>query len=116
LEKPAFRYDLVTIYLYNKKYELFLKKVSRGSADLSKGMYMLKRNNNAENNEYGAYLLRLWREGTNAPWRFSLQEASSGEKYGFSDLEQMNKFLRARMTGQANAPPGGDNKHLGHDP
>src|SRR5262245_37647844 len=38
------------------------------------------------------YLLRLWREATEAPWRLSLREASEGEPIGFADLDDLVIF------------------------
>jgi hypothetical protein len=47
---------------------------------------------------YVAYLLRLWqvRNGKEAHWRASLQEAYTGERHGFASLEALFEFLRAR--------------------
>jgi len=39
------------------------------------------------------YLLRLWREATEAPWRLSLRAASEGEPIGFADLDDLVIFL-----------------------
>jgi len=44
--------------------------------------------------EYHSYLLRLWQETPHAPWRASLQNAATGERRGFSDLESLFTFLR----------------------
>jgi hypothetical protein len=46
--------------------------------------------------EYHSYLLRLWQETPYAPWRASLQNASTGERRGFSDLESLFTFLRTQ--------------------
>ncbi len=43
---------------------------------------------------YHALLLRLWREGAEGAWRASLQDAGSGERLGFADLEQLFAYLR----------------------
>jgi Arc/MetJ-type ribon-helix-helix transcriptional regulator len=47
---------------------------------------------------YQAYLLRLWQErnGEETHWRASLQDAHSGERRAFGDLEALFEFLRAR--------------------
>ena len=51
---------------------------------------------------YGAYLLRYWqvrsdRPGQPSTWRFSLEEASMGERRGFRDLEALLAFLRGEL-------------------
>ena len=43
---------------------------------------------------YHAGLLRLWREGPGGAWRASLQDAESGERLGFADLERLFAYLR----------------------
>jgi hypothetical protein len=50
--------------------------------------------------DYEAYLLRLWRvhsEGKTA-WRASVENAHTGERKGFTNLEHLFDFLR-RQTG-----------------
>ncbi|MCA9994676.1 MAG: hypothetical protein KDE56_02945 [Anaerolineales bacterium] len=46
---------------------------------------------------YHAYLLRLWREHANAPWRVSLQSAETRERHHFADLTSLVDFLEAQM-------------------
>ena len=50
---------------------------------------------------YVAYLLRLWqvRNGENTHWRGSLQDAHTGERHGFANLQALFDFLRARTEG-----------------
>jgi len=48
--------------------------------------------------DYHAGLLRLWREGAGGAWRASLQDAESGQRLGFADLERLFAYLR-RLTG-----------------
>ena len=50
--------------------------------------------------DYHAGLLRLWREGAGGTWRASLQDAESGERIGFADLERLFAYLR-RLTEDA---------------
>ena len=50
--------------------------------------------------DYHAGLLRLWREGAAGAWRASLQDAESGERLGFADLERLFAYLR-RLTNEA---------------
>ena len=53
----------------------------------------------AEQRCYIAYLLRLWQEQRNAElvWRFSLEDAHTKERYGFSELELLFMFLRLKV-------------------
>ena len=50
--------------------------------------------------DYHAGLLRLWRERAGGAWRASLQDAESGERFGFADLERLFAYLR-RLTDDA---------------
>jgi hypothetical protein len=42
---------------------------------------------------YHAYLLRLWREDASAPWRASLQEAHAGQLVNFASVAQLIAFI-----------------------
>jgi aminoglycoside phosphotransferase (APT) family kinase protein len=42
-----------------------------------------------------AYLLRLWREGEDMPWRASLLVTETGARRAFGSLESLFAFLRA---------------------
>ena len=42
---------------------------------------------------YQSYLLRLWRENPNGPWRATLEEVASGKTYSFARLESLIEFL-----------------------
>ena len=44
--------------------------------------------------DYHAGLLRLWRERSGGVWRASLQDAESGERIGFADLERLFAYLQ----------------------
>ncbi len=46
---------------------------------------------NREN--YRAYLLRLWRDGEESPWRASLQDPRAGETFGFASVTQLIAFI-----------------------
>jgi len=48
--------------------------------------------------DYHAGLLRLWRVGAGGAWRVSLQDAESGERIGFADLDHLFAYLQ-RLTG-----------------
>lgn len=43
--------------------------------------------------EYMAYLLRLWRENQDGPWRALLENPNSEERIGFANLEDLIEFL-----------------------
>ena len=54
------------------------------------------------NPRYGAYLLRYWevrsdRPGQPSTWRFSLEEAGTGERRAFRDLEALLADLREEL-------------------
>lgn len=57
---------------------------------------------NMEQRYYVAYLLRLWRTGDGgAPaWRASLEDAHTGSRIGFADLQSLFDYLR-RQTEQS---------------
>lgn len=59
-----------------------------------------------EARRYRSYILRLWEVGTNGQtvWRASLQDAHTGDRLGFSGLEQLNDYLRHLTAGSQNAP------------
>ena len=46
--------------------------------------------------EYYAYLLRMWRTGSDGPWRASLEDAQTGERVGFGCLAEACSYLQAR--------------------
>ncbi len=47
---------------------------------------------------YLAYLLRLWRVGKEdeAAWRASLEDAHTGERQGFADLDALFDYVRSQ--------------------
>jgi hypothetical protein len=54
---------------------------------------------------YRAFMLRCWevrRSQADDPvtWRFSLEDAHTGQKYGFADLEALLEFLKNELTEQ----------------
>ena len=51
---------------------------------------------------YRSYLLTVWEERSEEPdtpsaWRFSLEEARTGKRRGFADLEALIAFLRTEL-------------------
>jgi hypothetical protein len=63
--------------------------------------------------DYHAGLLRLWREGACGAWRASLQDAESGERIGFADLERLFAYLR-RLTEDAKEQEPAGPHHVSH--
>lgn len=55
-----------------------------------------------ERHDYAAYVLRLWREPSEADnadvWRFSLENVRTGERRGFADLPGLLAFLQGQLT------------------
>jgi len=52
---------------------------------------------------YQVYILRLWRDGVQTPWRAALEHARTGERHAFAALADLYAFLDAE-TGTARAP------------
>ncbi|NKQ34249.1 MAG: hypothetical protein HF973_01390 [Chloroflexi bacterium] len=50
---------------------------------------------------YLSYLLRLWRDDEDAPWRAALEEPLTGTIHHFASLEQLYGYLEA----QGKRPP-----------
>ena len=50
------------------------------------------------NSHYHSYLLRLWRDHDNHPWRASLQCTATGEKLVFADVITLFAFLSDQLT------------------
>lgn len=48
---------------------------------------------------YAAFLLRLWREHDNAPWRATLQDPHTGERRSFGSLAHLVAYLE-EQTGE----------------
>ena len=58
--------------------------------------------NKQPNTQDRVYLLRIWKtksENENA-WRFSLEDAQTGTRRGFSDLSALTVFLEAQLIEQ----------------
>lgn len=59
---------------------------------------------------YLAYLLRLWRVGSEgeAVWRASLEDAHTGERKGFADLDALFDHVRSQTRAGLNLCSGGE--------
>ena len=51
------------------------------------------------NQNYSAYLLRLWRvkDNEHSSWRMSLEDSHTGARLGFANLRQLYFFLLRRI-------------------
>lgn len=52
-----------------------------------------------EKQRYHSYLLRLWKDGDNAPWRASLEDPHNGTQLNFAELKQLIVYLE-KETGE----------------
>jgi hypothetical protein len=50
---------------------------------------------------YLSYLLRLWRDHQQAPWRASLESTATGDARRFGDLDSMWTFLQTQLEPQS---------------
>lgn len=55
--------------------------------------------------QYQAYLLRLWRESPQGPWRIVLQQANGNQRFLFADLESLFAHLQRSIAAAADSPP-----------
>jgi hypothetical protein len=46
---------------------------------------------------YQVYLLRLWRNRTDAPWRATLENGENSTKHHFATLEELVPFLESNV-------------------
>ena len=49
---------------------------------------------------YRAYLVRLWQDSAEGPWRAMAREAESGEEHRFATIEQLFLFLHRQTQGR----------------
>lgn len=52
----------------------------------------------AHPNAYRSYLLRVWRDGAEGPWRASLEHVVTHERHLFASLERLCLYLFALET------------------
>jgi len=45
---------------------------------------------------YAAFLIRLWRDENEGPWRVSVYDPHNGERWNFASLRQFFHFLETR--------------------
>lgn len=46
---------------------------------------------------YYAYLLRVWRDGPDNPWRATLEDPHTGDVIGFATIEQLYDFIQSQV-------------------
>lgn len=56
----------------------------------------------ARSPDYQAYLLRLWREAADLPFRAMLEDPHTGQRQGFANLAQLVAFLQ-QLDGESQA-------------
>ena len=61
--------------------------------------------------EYMAYLLRLWRENDDRPWRALLENPNTKERFGFANLNELIEFLEDKTGVAIVLPPPEEVKH-----
>lgn len=54
---------------------------------------------------YQAFLVRLWRDDQQQPWRAELVSPHTGEAIRFATAEQMLGYMQEQMVGDTNPPP-----------
>ncbi len=58
---------------------------------------------------YWSYLLRVWRESAQDPWRAMLEDPHTGERLAFADAERLLAFLNQQFNvenpGETKPPP-----------
>jgi hypothetical protein len=57
---------------------------------------------------YQSYLLRLWRDGAQGPWRASLQSTATGHVRFFADTGEVWGFIQAQLTMEGEGPDAQD--------
>ena len=68
----------------------------------------------SEQSDYHAYLLRLWREGVQKPWRAELVSPHTGAKQHFADQGQLLTFL-AELTADTGVAATGPSTEQAND-
>lgn len=72
--------------------------VSRNTGIISKEMKQAK--NIRKPGEYQAYLIRLWRDSDQEPWRAMAKQVSTGREIHFDSPEKLFLFLHAQICGE----------------
>ncbi len=59
---------------------------------------------NSQQTDYHAYLLRLWREGQQMPWRAMVEDPHTGQKQNFASLSRLFAFLETQIDPSVELP------------
>lgn len=51
----------------------------------------------SQQTDYQAYLLRLWRDGQQTPWRAMVEDPHTGQKQSFASLPHLFAFLERQI-------------------
>jgi hypothetical protein len=54
----------------------------------------------ADTYQYRSYLIRLWQDGENAPWRASAKDVVTGQQHLFVSPEQLFSYLHKQTQQQ----------------
>jgi hypothetical protein len=54
---------------------------------------------------YQSYLLRLWKEAPDLPWRYQVRCVATGEEHRFSEFDQVLAFLQSVSGGESSGQP-----------
>ena len=54
----------------------------------------------ADTYQYQSYLIRLWQDGKDAPWRASAKDARTGQQYLFDSPEHLFSYLHKQTQKQ----------------
>ena len=54
--------------------------------------------------QYHSYLLRIWREDPQSPWRIQLEDPNSRELFGFQTMQKLMQFLEEKMPEMEESP------------
>ncbi|GAB4581706.1 MAG: hypothetical protein Fur0022_44560 [Anaerolineales bacterium] len=61
---------------------------------------------------YHSFLLRIWRDDEQTPWRVQLEDPHTGERRGFTSIEQMVTYLDKHLEAPVPLPiPAEDPPH-----
>ena len=44
------------------------------------------------------FILRIWRDGNTTPWHYVLEDTTTGERHGFSDLNELTAYLMHQLS------------------
>lgn len=64
--------------------------------------------NDRKQANYHAYLLRIWRETADLPWRATLEDPHTREKRGFASLPRLFAYLQSQTNAPLESPPESD--------